>query len=212
MNKDSFLDTNVIINFVNYQKDKSNEITTKCYSYITNKQGKFIVCYAVIRELAKIITKLSVIHKEVLRKIEDESYPLDESKYLSKKDILFAEKLYLVHKELNKDKLKEIFASERDIFEIEIDKFLKNKIDIRVIPLEQIKIELVNAIRDILDNYADCQILSSALQYQNEQKDIFLFVTADGKDLNPNNYDFLKSYDILKKFKFPELYNLMFVD
>ena len=212
MSRDSFLDTNIIINYVNYQKDKSNEITTKCYSYILNKQGKFLVCYAVIRELSNIIKKLSIIHKEVLNKIDNESYSFLDSRNLSKKDIPFAEKLYLVYKEADKDKLKEIFASERDIFEIEIDKFLKNKTDIRVIPIEQIKIELVNVIRETIENYADCQILSSALQYQNEQKDIFLFVTADRKDINPNSYDYLKDYGILKKYKFPELLNLLFTN
>ena len=212
MSRDSFLDTNIIINYVNYQKEKSNEITTKCYLYIIDKQGNFLVCYAVIRELYNIMTKLSIMHKEVLEKINNESYSLSNSGNLSKKDVPFAEKLYLVHREVDKDKLKEIFASERDIFEIEIDRFLKNKTDIRVIPIEQINIELVNVIRETIENYADCQILSSALQYQTERKDIFLFVTADRKDINPNSYDYLKDYGILKKYKFPELLNLMFAN
>src|SRR3989344_9314215 len=128
MDKDSFLDTNIIINYVNYQKDKSNEITTKCYSYVMNKSGKFLVCHAVIKELYNIITKLSIIHKEVLKKIDNELYSLVDSKNLSKKDVPFAEKLYLIHKEVNKDRLIELLALERDIFEIEIDKFLKNKV------------------------------------------------------------------------------------
>ncbi len=211
MNKNSFLDTNVIINFVNYQKDKSDEITTKCYSYIVNKQEKFIVCYAVMRELSNIMTKLSVIHKEVLKKIDNESYSLADSKNLSKKDVPFVEKLYLVHKGVNERRLKEIFSSERDIFEIEIERFLKNKADIKVISTDEIKVELVNVIREIIENYADCQILASALQYQKD-KELFLFVTADKKDLNPNNYDYLKDYGILKDYKFPELHNLLFIN
>ena len=208
MDKDSFLDTNVIINFANYQKDKSDEITSRCYFYIANKKGRFVVCYAVIRELNNAISKRSIIHNEVLEKIEKETYSLGESKNLSKKDIPFAEKLYLVYKEYDKDKLKELFASERDIFEIEIDKFLKNKIDLRVIPLEQVKVELVNALRDIIENYADCQILASALQYQ-QDKEIFFFVTAD-RHFDPNGYDYLKDYKSLNNYKFPELKNLLF--
>lgn len=211
MSKNSFLDTNVIINYANYQKGKSDEIINKCYLYISNKEGKFIVCFAVIRELFNVMTKISIIHKEVLKKIEDGAYILSNSKYLSKRDIPFAEKLYLSHKEVKKDKLNEIFAAERDFFEIEIEKFLKNNIDFKAIPIEQIKIELVNAVRDIIENYADCQIIASALQYQKEQEDIFLFVTADSKDLNPNNYEYLKDYGILKNYKFPELHNLVFV-
>lgn len=208
MEKDSFLDSNVIINYANYQKDKSREIVNGCYLYITNKRGRFIICYAVIRELFKIITKLTIIHREVLKKIENNEYSLDKSKYLPIRDLPIAEKLYLLHKETNEKKLKEIFSSERDIFEMEIEKFLKNKVDIKAIPIEEIKIELVNTMRDIIENYADCQILASALQYQKD-KDLFLFVTADKKDLNPNNYEYIKDYGILKGYKFPELLNLM---
>ncbi len=209
MKKDIFLDSNVIINYANYQKDKSKEIVTKCYLYLSNKQSRFILCYAVIRELFNIITKLTIIHREVLKKIENNEYLLN--KKLSTRDLPIAEKLYLAHKEINEKKLKEIFASERDIFEIEIERFLKNKIDLKIVPIEEIKVELVNTLRDIIDNYADCQILASALQYQKE-KDLFLFVTADKKDLNPNNYAYAQDYGILKNYKFPELLNLMFVN
>ena len=36
----------------------------------------------------------------------------------------------------------------------------------------------------IIENYADCQIVASALQHQAEQKELLLFVTADKKDLH----------------------------
>ncbi len=208
MEKDSFLDTNIIINFTRYQKDKSDELTTKCYLYISKKQGKFIVCYSVIRELSSVMSKLSVIHKEVLRKVSNKSSSLATSMNLSKRDVPFAEKLYVAYKDYDQRKLGEIFASERDTFEIEIERFLKNKVDFKVIPLEQIKVELVNLLRDIIENYADCQIVASALQHQAEQKELFLFVTADKKDLHPGNYDFIKDYGLLKNYKFPELHNL----
>ncbi len=209
MEKNSFLDSNVIINYANYQKGKSKEIVTKCYLYLSNKQNKFILCYAVIRELENIITKRTVIHREVLKKIENDKYSLDGN--LPLRDLPIAEKLYLAYKQIGPKKIGEIFASERDIFEIEIEKFLKNKIDIKVIPIEEIKLELVNTLRDMIDNYADCQILASALQYQKD-KDLFLFVTADKKDLNPSNYEYAQDYGVLKDYKFPELLNLMFVN
>ena len=213
MEKDSFIDTNVIINYVNYQKDKSKDIVTKCYLYVVNRKNKFIICHTVIRELSNILTKLTILHREVLKKIENEAYSMNKSKNLSNKDLPTAEKLYFAHKEINEKKLREIFSLERDIFEIEIERFLKNKVDIKIIPIEEIKIELVNALRDFIENYADCQILASALQYQKDRK-IFLLVTADGKDFAPNNYDFLKNQFELnypnEKYKFPELLNLMF--
>ena len=205
MEKDSFLDANVIINYANYQTDKSKEIVNKCHLYISNKQNKFIICY--------IITKLTIIHIEVLKKVENISYDLNKSKYLPVRYMPIAEKLYLAHKEVNENKLKELFASERDIFEIEIEKFLKNKVDVKVIPVEEIKADLVSAIRDIIENYADCQILASALQYQKD-KDLFLLVTADKKDFSPNSYEYLKEHFNLnyskENYKFPELLNLMF--
>lgn len=209
MIKDSFLDTNVIINFVNYQKDKSEEIVSKCYFYIVNKNGKFIICYAVLRELNNVMTKLSILHREVLKKLEDERYSLIENKNLSEKDIPFAQKIYSSFENYDKKKTKEELSNQRDMFEIEIEKFLKEKVDLRAIPLEQIKTEIVNTLREIIKNYADCQILASALQYQ-EDKDLFSFVTADKKDLDPNGYEYLKDYGLLKKCKFPELHNLMF--
>ena len=213
MRKDSFLDANVIINYANYQKDKSKEIVNKCYLYISNKQNKFILCYAVIRELFNTITKLTIIHIEVLKKVDNINYQLGKDKALPVRYLPIAEKLYLAHKEVDKNKLKELFASERDIFEIEIEKFLKNKVDIRAIPIEEIKADLISSIRDIIENYADCQILASALQYQKD-KDLFLFVTADGKDFSPNSYEYLKKYFNInyskENYKFPELLNLMF--
>ena len=52
---------------------------------------------------------------------------------------------------------------------------------------------MVNKIHDIISNHADCKILASALQLQ-KIREPFLFVTADGKDLAPNHYDFLKDH------------------
>ena len=137
-----------------------------------------------------------------------EFYDVKTKGKFSTDDYKVVEKLYASYKNYDLQKLREIFALERDTFEIEIERFLKNKVDLKVIPLEQIKVELVNLIKDIIDNYADCQIVSSALQHQAEQKEVFLFVTADKKDLHPGNYDFIKDYGLLKNYKFPELHNL----
>jgi predicted nucleic acid-binding protein len=214
MIKDSFLDTNVIIHFANYQDNTGEEIVAKCYFYIVHKQGKFIVCYAVIKELFNVISKLGLIHKEVLKKIEEEDYSFKTKGALSKKDILFAEKLYFLNREKNKEEIKETFSSQRDIFEIEIEKFLKTNVDEKVIPIEQIDNKLVSKIYGIIPNHADSRILASALQLQEKKEKIFLFVTADAKDLDPNGYKFLKEqFEIdfpKEKYRFPELLNLMF--
>ena len=215
MDKDSFFDTNVIIHYANFREETQIEIIKRCYEYISKKTGRFILCHFVERELKRRIEKRKIINKEVVEKAKNKYYDIGVSvlgKELGEKDVVYARKLYESHKDKDSKVISNILAKEQLLFEEIIDNFLKNKIDIRVIPIEQIKIELVNAIRETIENYADCRILSSALQYQNEQKNIFLFVTADRKDINPNSYDYLKNYSILKNYKFPELHNLMFVN
>jgi predicted nucleic acid-binding protein len=208
MGKDSFLDTNVIVNYVHYKENKSIDIIKRCYAYIANKSERFIICYAVLNELFNVIKKLSIIHKEVLAKVENNNHSIEKDKSLSERDISFAEKLYLTHKQTELKKLNEIFSSEREIFEIKIEQFLKYQLDERVIPIESIKIELVNKIWEIISNYADCRILASAIQAQ-QKRDIFCFVTAD-KHFDLRGYTFIKEDPRFKEYKFPELNNLLY--
>ena len=211
MEKDSFLDTNIIVYYINYNKESASEPISRSYFYIINKKGKFIICHAVIRELYNVMSKFATLHKEVLKKVEDNSYNLEESKNISKRDLPFAQKIYLSYKDYDIKELKRVFAAERDIFEIGIEQFLKNTADVKVVPLEQIEHELVNVLRDTINNYADCQILASALQYQKD-KETFLFVTADGEHLDPNGYEYLKDEPKLRNYQFPQLKNLYFED
>ncbi len=214
MEKESFLDTNVIYNYSNYHA-QSKEIIKKCYFYIHDKKGRFVVCGAVLEELQEIIKKIARIHKAITKKIEDQNYSFEDNPLISKRDIPFAKQIYEKFKELELKKLSYELAKERDMSRIIIDKFLKTKIDEKIIPIEQIDNKLVSKIHDIISNHADCKILSSALQLQKE-RETFLFVTADGKDLNPNGYNYLKEHFNInytkEKYKFPELFNLMFVN
>lgn len=213
MEKDSFLDTNVIFNYSTYN-EQSKEIVKKCYLYIYNKTEKFIVCGAVLEELQEIMVKRARIHKIVIKKIADQNYSFEEDHLISKRDIPFAKQLYERLKNLRLEEASLELAKERDLSKIMIEKFLSVQIDEKVIPIEQIQTELINKIHNIISNHADCKILASALQLQRE-RELFLFVTADGKDLDPNSYDFLKDQFELnypnEKYKFPELLNLMFV-
>ncbi|MFH1711214.1 MAG: PIN domain-containing protein [Nanoarchaeota archaeon] len=215
MDKESFIDTNVIVHYANYQEDKSIDILKRCYSYVINKQGKFIICYMVIKELYTVMSQLSIIHKEVLMKVKDNNHSMKDNKNLSEKDLAFAEKVYSSYNHTEVKKLNEILSSEREIFEISIERFLKTQVDEKVIPIEQIQTELVNKIHDIIPNHADCKILASALQLQ-KIREPFLFVTADGKDLAPNHYDFLKEHFRInysrEGYLFPEMLNLMFTE
>ena len=213
MVKDNFLDTNVIFSYSNYIKENSKGIIKKCYLFIKNKQGDFILCGAVLEEISKIILKRANIHKAVVKKIEIEEFSFEN--LISKRDIPFAKKLYEKLKDRDIKETSIELARERDLSEIAIKKFLKIEVDEIVIPIEQIDNELVNKIHEIIPNHADCKILASAIQLQNTRA-IFLFVTADGKDLDPNGYEYLKEHFEInypsEKYKFPELHNLMFID
>lgn len=212
MVKDSLFDASAIVFYADFGKNTKNELMKRCYEYIKNKQGKFILCYATIRELLNVASKRAIIHKEILRKMENSDYDLEKSISLTKRDVPFAKKLYELHKSNNKEELSKQFTEDRKIFDIKIEQFIKTKVDEKVIPMEQIKNELISAIHEIINNHADCQILASAIQYQKD-KEIFLFVTADNQDFRPNQYSYLKDYfDInysKNNYKFPELLNLM---
>jgi len=204
---DSFLDTNVIVNYLDYRK--GDESPSRSYLYIKNNNGKFVICYAVLRELNNLIHKFSDIQRAVLKKIEDGNYKFEQDKNLSKRDIPYLQKMYIGYRDWDYNKLKAEFSFQRDRFDIAVRNFIKNKADIKAVPFDEIKSELVNALHDIISNYPDCQILASALQYQ-EDKPVFLFVTADSEHFNPSAYEYIKDYSILKKCKFPELKNLSF--
>ncbi len=213
MIKDNFLDTNVIFNYSNYINQSPSRIIKKCYLFIKNKKGRFILCGAVLEELSNIIIKRANLHKAVIKKIKDEDFSFDS--LLSNKDIPFAKKLYEKLKNKRIDVVSAELARERDLSDISIQKFLKIQVDERVIPIEQIYTNLVNKLHDIIPNHADCKILASAIQLQNI-RETFLFVTADGRDLSPNGYDYLKEHFEInypkENYKFPELLNLMFSD
>lgn len=216
---DSFIDTNVIFSYSNYNeqfKEEATLIIQKCYLYIINKKGKFILCGAVLEEIQEIIKKRARIHKSVIDKLQNpEKYSFENNSLISVKDIPIAKKLYERFKDNKIEKVADYFRLERSLSEIVIQKFLDISVDEKVIPIEDIDNNLVGKINDIIPNHADSKIIASALQLQKE-RETFLFVTADGKDLDPNGYNFLKEQleiDLPKeKYKFPELLNLMFTD
>ena len=212
---DGFFDTNVIFNYSNYHKDLEilvSPITKKCYFYIINKKERFLVCWAVLKELSEITKKRARIHKTVIEKLQNPDYPLEVS--ISKKDLPFAKKLYEQFKNRSAKEIAGYFRLERRLSEIALQHVLAI-VDETVIPVEHIDNELVNKIYDIIPNHADCKILASAIQSQ-EKREIFLFVTVDTKDLDPKGYEFLKEHFKInyprENYKFPKLKNLCFED
>lgn len=205
---DSFFDTCVIIKYASYDPLVENSLNMKCYSYIKHKKGNFILCYYVLDELNSFIKKRAVIHKEVLKKIENPEYNIVDFGILSKIDLAYANKLYESNKEKNVETLSKIFLEERNNFQRKIDVFIKIILNEKVIPVDSIDKEIVSVLKNFIDKHSDCLVLASAMQEQ-QNRETFFFVTSDDH-FYPNNYDFIRDDIKLKKYKFPELKNLLF--
>lgn len=203
---DSFLDTTIIIkNFeYNYKKE---ELRKKCFEYIEYTKGKILISYIIKEELRRVILKRKEMYNYVLKKIENSSYEMDPI-YLNKEEIKFAQGLYLSLKQGNLINLKKDFDSEIGFLNASLSSFLKNRIDEIAISKLDLDKFLLSTIHDFIDDFADCRVLTSAVQIQ-QNKEIFFFVTAD-KHFDPNGYNFIKTEPKLENYKFPELKNLLY--
>lgn len=212
MEKKNFFDTSVVISYASYSPETANsEIVEKCHDYVKNAEGMFVLCYYVISEINNRVKKRRILYDEVLRKMKHPTHAVGESgkgRDLSDNDIPYAKKLYESNKNNPVEDTSIKFNNEQLKFERRIYNFLKNLVKERVIPLSDLSSDIVNILHEIIKNYADCKVLASALQAQQE-RDIFYFVTAD-KHFHPNGYSYLQEEPRLSKMQFPELVNLMF--
>jgi len=206
---DSFLDTTVIIKYFEYNYIKE-QLREKCFKYIQASKGKTFISFIVKDELEKVILKRREIYECVLKKIKDSDYELDYKKtiYLDKQNIIFAQDLYLKLKDKNINKLRQEFDYEIDFLKASLDLFIKNKVnDISITKLD-LDNSILLIIHDFIYDFADCRVLTSAVQIQ-QNKEIFFFVTAD-QHFDPNGYKFIKTEPRLKDYKFPILKNFLY--
>ena len=206
---DDFLDTNIVVNYINCNED-SKKIVKASYDYVKNIKGEILLCGFVVLELKNLLKKKAIIHNVVLKKMNDGDYDLSES--LSNRELSHAKKLYVVVKDRGIQEISEIFSKERMFFEIGIEKFLKFRLGEAVLSVNEIDQELVRKIHDLISNIDDCKVLASALQYRKAKKSNFNFVTADD-DFDKNGYDYLKEHFEINysedKYEFPKLVNLL---
>ncbi|GEM_PF-5969696 len=212
MAKENFLDSCVIISYALYSKKISNQVNLKCYNFVKSKPSKYLICYFVIKELERFVEKRKIMHFEILCKIKNPSYAIGTSKIsqqLSRNEINKAKQLYEKLKNNSPGKITEKLILESRNLEINIERFLKSIADEKVVPIEEIDRQLVSVIRELLDNYDDCQVLASALLAQ-QKREPFFFVTIDKEHFNPSAYKFIEEEPRLKNYKFPELKNLLY--
>ena len=206
---DSFLDTTVIIKYIEYNYIKE-QLRKKCFEHIKSSNTKIFISFIVKDELERAILQRKEIYECVLKKIKNPGYELDYKKtiYLNKQDALYAQEIYLNIKDKNIDKLRQDFDYEIGFLKASVDLFLKNKVnDISITKLDLDK-SLLSIMHDFIDDFADCRVLTSAVQIQ-QNKEIFFFVTAD-KHFDPNGYNFIKTEPRLKNYKFPNLKNFLY--
>ena len=209
--KDSFFDTSVVIHYGSYSKNTQQEpIIKKSYEYIIKKAGKYLLCHYVESEINNRIRKRRIIYDEALRKIMNLSYEIGSSpisKELKERDLIYARKIYELNKKGKAEDVSKIFGQEHAIFERKLDQFLKFLVDEKLIPIGSIQEELISILHEFFNNYADCKVLASALQAQ-EGRSKFYLVAAD-KDFDEPGYLFTQEDSRIKKYQFPELFNLL---
>lgn len=207
---DFFFDTCVIIKYASYDPNAQNLLNSKCFEYIRNKKGKYILCYYVLDELRNNIKKRALIYRVALKKIFNPNYLMGDFGVLSRQDVAFANKLFESYKSKDIEKVSEIFFEEKNNFQRKIDNFIKILSNEKVIPIEMIDKEIVSVLKSFIEKHSDCLVLASAIQEQ-QKRETFSFVTCDDH-FNPNNYEFINEDPKLGKCKFPELKNLLYED
>lgn len=208
---DSFFDTNIIINYSLYNQTNNQGLFLKCFDYIELKKKNFYICYRVLRELKNITKKLTLMKSEVLMKMKNPSHVfgfLDNEGILNKNDLVKIKRVYLRKSKEDYQKVQEEFNEINRLMLIRITFFIETLVSLVVILEENIKKDIVSILRETIENYTDCEILASAIQFQ-QGRDEFYFVTAD-KHFDRNGFDFINDDFRLEKFKFPILKNLIY--
>jgi len=207
---DSFLDSTVVINSLEYEFIKE-QLRKKCFEHVSS-QKKILISFIVEEELRRAIIKRKEIYENVIKKIKNPSFQIDykNSSFLNKEDWLFAEGLYTQLKEREMGELKKGMDAEIDFLNKSLIAFLKNRISDIAIKKSELNQEILFVIHDFIADFADCRVLTSAIQMQ-QGREQFSFVTAD-KHFDSGSYNLVEEERRLKEYKKPKLKNLLFED
>ncbi len=208
---DSFFDTTVIIKTLEYTYIKE-ELRKKC-SECVKLSEKRLISFIVKEELERVIIKRKEIYENVIKKINNSSFQIDykKSSFLNKEDQLFAENMYLKVKSKNLTELKKEFDSEINFLNYSLIVFIKEKINEILITKSELDKSIVLIINEFIKDFADCKVLASAIQIQ-QNKQQFVFASAD-RHFDPNGYNYLENEEPrLEKYLFPKLKNLLYED
>jgi len=201
-----FLDMSLIIY---YCYRTGLDIEKKVIKFIDEKgKNLFLVCYYILNEnLPKWIKRMRIIFKEIKRKINNPEYKLwssPESKLLFKKDKINGEKV-LKKYELTKNKKEFLEMIEKGWIytEARIKIFLRDLIDEKVIPVNEIDFELKSVLFTFLNNISDAMTLASGIQEHNKKE--LILITTDKEHWTKDNLEWaLPEHSTIRR-KYPKI-------
>jgi hypothetical protein len=174
----SFLDTCIIISAF----DKKDKFYKKSEEFVTKNENLIISVYQDKKELPFLFFRKVKIIVEAIKSSAIKNYTPNLDK-LTKKDQIILKKTIT---KLNLFQLsqQELFDFKKDLILLkqEITYFINSKISKKVIPLEKIDLKLVSKIKEEIKNEADSNILSSAIQENQDQENRLKIITNDAND------------------------------
>jgi len=173
---DFFLDTCIIIYYYD-EKDKYHKSTKKL---IESNKFFIISYYQDKKEIPFLLFRKKKIISEVIKCSVSPSYRPNLGKF-TPKDKIKLNQILSKHK-LGEIYQQELFSMKKEVLLLEqnINYFTKNKISRKVITLDELDFILINELNKVIDNKADCCILSSAIQ--EHKKNPLTVITADKND------------------------------
>ena len=207
-----FLDMSLIIY---YCYRTGLDIEKKVIKFIDEKgKNLFLVCYYILNEnLPKWIKRMRIIFKEIKRKINNPEYELwssPESKILFKKDKINGEKI-LKKYELTKNKKEFLEMIEEGWIytEARIKIFLRDLIDEKVIPVNEIDFELKSVLFTFLNNISDAMTLASGIQEHNKKE--LILITTDKEHWTKDNLEWALPEHSAVKRKYPKIPEIKYI-
>ena len=192
------------------QKDQEDNQENKK----NNQENNFLVCYYIAEiDLPKYLRRQKILIHEVVKKMTDNLYVIgssDEGFLLYPKDKIKAEKLFLKSSFLkNKTELIEFMNKLNQIQikqENKINFFIEKKAK-KVIPVSEIDSELKGSLFLYIGNMSDAKILTSGIQqYNKDNKEGLVLLTADKKDWTNENLNVAIDNKLSKKYpKIPKI-------
>ena len=178
---DDFIDTCVIIaSFDN--KDKYYEIIN---IFLEGTERLVISIYQEKEEIPNLFLRRQKLFMEVIKFLQNSDYPIDYSDFTEREKISIKKLLTRItlkqesEESLNK-MLEEVITLRRKVFH-----FIQKKVFKKVIPIVDIKGDLVSIIKRINQNKSDAKIIASAVQ-EHQTNNLIAF-TLDKNDWKLNS-------------------------